>query len=117
MLGSRRLALIGAPAFVVLGLVLSCTVVAVVAGNPGFYIWKIFSGKAHGGRCADINNVQIYFETYGTGPPVLVLPGGLGRLEDMRHQIRALASSRFVIAPDSRGHGRSTDADVPLSYA
>ena len=85
--------------------------------TPDFYIWKIFSGKAHGGRYANVNNVQIYFETYGTGPPVLVLHGGLGRLEDMRHQIRALASSRFVIAPDSRGHGRSTDADVPLRYS
>lgn len=115
MSGSWRLALIGAPAFAVLGLL--CLVVAVAAGNPAFFIWKVFSGKAHGGRYADIDNVQIYFETYGAGPPVLVLHGGLGRLEDMRHQIRALASSRFVIAPDSRGHGRSTDADIPLSYS
>jgi pimeloyl-ACP methyl ester carboxylesterase len=116
-LRSRRLALAGASVFAVLGVALFCMVVAAVVGNPGFYIWKIFSGKAHGGRYAAINNVQIYFETYGTGPPVLVLHGGLGRLEDMRHQIRALASSRFVIAPDSRGHGRSTDADVPLNYS
>ena len=51
------------------------------------------------------------------GSRVLVLHGGLGRLEDMQHQIRALAKTRFVIAADSRGHGRSTDTNDPLSYS
>jgi pimeloyl-ACP methyl ester carboxylesterase len=35
----------------------------------------------------------------------------------MQHQIRALAKTRFVIAADSRGHGRSTDTNDPLSYS
>jgi pimeloyl-ACP methyl ester carboxylesterase len=34
----------------------------------------------------------------------------------MSHQIRALAATRFVIAADSRGHGRSSDSDAPLTY-
>jgi pimeloyl-ACP methyl ester carboxylesterase len=60
---------------------------------------------------------RFYYETYGEGKPVLVLHGGLGCLEDMQHQIRALAKTRFVIAADSRGHGRSTDTNDPLSYS
>ena len=79
-----------------------------------FYIWKLFSGKAHGGQHLPVDDVSIYCETFGTGSPVLVLHGGLGSIEGMSYQIRALAKSHFVIAVDSRGHGRSTDANWSL---
>ena len=82
-----------------------------------FYLWKVFSGKAHGGQHIPIDGVSIYCETFGAGPPVLILHGGLGSMEGMSYQIRALAASHFVIAVDSRGQGRSTDANVPLSYS
>ena len=83
----------------------------------GFYVWKFIAGKAHGGQYVNVNNVDIYYETYGAGsPPVLVLHGGLGSIEGMSYQIRALATSHFIVAPDTRGHGRSTDSDAPLSY-
>jgi pimeloyl-ACP methyl ester carboxylesterase len=85
-------------------------------GKLGFYAWKLFSAEAHGGQYADINGIRLYYETYGRGQPVLVLHGGAGSLEDMRYQIAALAAARFVVAPDSRGHGRSSDTDTPLSY-
>ena len=86
-------------------------------GIPAFYLWKAASRTAHGGQSAEINGVRIYYETFGAGPPVLVLHGGTAFLESMHYQIRALAQSHFVIAPDSRGHGRSIDGDGPLSYA
>jgi pimeloyl-ACP methyl ester carboxylesterase len=85
-------------------------------GIPAFYVWKAVSGKAHGGQYADINGTRIYYETYGTGRPVLVVHGGLGAIELVHYQISALAASRFVIAPDSRAHGRSSDSNQPLSY-
>ena len=88
-----------------------------MGGTPGFYVWKWLSGKANGGRYAARNSVQIYFETYGSGEPVLVLHGGLGCLERMHHQIRALAEKYLVIAVDTRGHGRSSGAEEPFSYA
>jgi pimeloyl-ACP methyl ester carboxylesterase len=61
--------------------------------------------------------VKIYYETYGNGPPVLVLHGGTVFLETMHYQITDLASDHFVVAPDTRGHGRSTDSPGPLHYA
>jgi pimeloyl-ACP methyl ester carboxylesterase len=82
-----------------------------------FTVWRTLSSEAHGGQYANINGVRIWYETYGSGRPVLVLHGGSGSLEDMREQIRALAATRFVVAVDSRGHGRSTDSNAPLSYA
>jgi len=85
-------------------------------GIPAFYVWKAISGKAHGGQYADVNGTRIYYETYGAGRPVLVLHGDISALEHVHYQISALAASRFVIAPDSRGHGRSPDSNQPLSY-
>ena len=82
-----------------------------------FYLWKVFSGKAHGGQHIRVDDVSIFCETFGAGPPVLVLHGGLGYIEDMSFQIMALAKTHFVIAVDSRGHGRSTGASGPLSYS
>ena len=82
-----------------------------------FYLWKVYSGKAHGGQHIRVDDASIYCETFGSGPPVLVLHGGLGYIEDMSFQIRALAKSHFVIAVDSRGHGRSTGANGPLNYS
>ena len=83
----------------------------------GFYLWKQISGKAHQGQYVTSDGVQIYFETFGKGEPVLVLHGGgPGCLEAMQTQIRALADKYFVIAPDSRAHGRSGDGSGPLTY-
>ncbi|MGV8998074.1 MAG: alpha/beta fold hydrolase [Parvibaculaceae bacterium] len=86
-------------------------------GIPAFHVWKVTSGKFHGGAIADINGAKIYYETYGEGPPVLVLHGGTGFIESMHYQISDLAKTHLVIAPDSRGHGRSTDGEGPLHYA
>jgi pimeloyl-ACP methyl ester carboxylesterase len=82
-----------------------------------FYLWKAFSGKAHGGQYIHADDVILYCETFGSGSPVLVLHGGFGSIQAMSYQIRALAPSHFVVAVDSRGHGRSTDANVPLNYS
>lgn len=81
-----------------------------------FSAWKLIEAKGHGGQYFDVKDASIYYETYGAGPPVLVLHGGLGSIESMSHQIEALAKSHLVIAVDSRGHGRSTDSNTQLSY-
>ncbi|MBI1814016.1 MAG: alpha/beta hydrolase [Deltaproteobacteria bacterium] len=94
-----------------------CALNRLAFGIPAFYLWKAVSRTAHGGRYAEINGVRIYYETFGAGAPVLVLHGGTAFHESMHYQIRALVQSHFVIAPDSRGHGRSTDGEEPLSYA
>jgi len=86
-------------------------------GLPGFFAWKALSGRWSAGHYARIRGVRIYYETYGHGPPVLALHGGPGFLETMHYQICALAGRRRVIAPDSRGQGRSTDGPGPLHYA
>lgn len=110
--------------FVVLGILLAVGVGAFVYldrssnGIVGFYAWKLVPGHTVTETHADINGISLYYETYGAGRPVLVLHGGSAFLETMHNQITALAEDHFVIAPDSRAHGRSGDVDgAPLSYA
>jgi pimeloyl-ACP methyl ester carboxylesterase len=85
-------------------------------GIPRFYAWRTLSGRFHGAQRARIDGVSIYYETYGEGPPVLVLHGAGAFLETMHPFIHALAPTHTVIAVDSRGQGRSTDAAGPIHY-
>ncbi len=91
-------------------------------GIVGFYAWKLMPGNVQAEARVDINGISLYYETYGKthseGSPVLVLHGGSAFIETMHNQITALAEDHYVVAPDSRAHGRTSDAEgVPLSYA
>jgi pimeloyl-ACP methyl ester carboxylesterase len=77
----------------------------------------MLSSQFHGGSRDNVNGISLYYETYGQGPPVLVLHGASGFLETMHYFITALAPDHTVIAVDSRAQGRSTDSAAPLSYA
>ena len=51
------------------------------------------------------------------GVPVLLLHGGFGNSNYFGHLIPVLVAHGYrVIAMDSRGHGRSTRSDAPLTY-
>ena len=89
-------------------------------GIPGFMLWRATSGAAHGGQAIDVDTdagARLYFETYGEGEPLLLIHGGLSTIETMHNQIRAFAGDRFVIAADSRAHGRSSPIEGGLHYA
>lgn len=63
------------------------------------------------------NGVKIWHALFGDGPPVVLLHGGLGNLDNWAYQIPFLVRSGFsVVGIDSRGHGRSTRDDGPYSY-
>jgi pimeloyl-ACP methyl ester carboxylesterase len=72
------------------------------------------------GRHADIAGARIWFAEWGPGsarPPVLLLHGGFGNSNYFGRLIPVLTAHGYrVIAMDSRGHGRSTRSDAPLSY-
>lgn len=67
------------------------------------------------GKYAIIDDLKIYYETYGEGTPLLLLHGGLGSIENFSMVIPALSKNYKVIAVDSPGHGRSSITDT-LSY-
>jgi len=60
---------------------------------------------------------RIWYTTCGSGPPVILLHGGLGHSGNWGYQVPALVMSGYrVVLIDSRGHGRSTRDARPFSY-
>lgn len=60
---------------------------------------------------------RIWFASYGSGAPVILLHGGLGHSGNWGHQVAALLENSYrVIVIDTRGHGRSTRDHRPYSY-
>lgn len=63
------------------------------------------------------NGAQIWYSTYGSGSPVILLHGGLGHSGNWGYQVPALVKNGYrAIVIDSRGHGRSTRDAQPYSY-
>ena len=66
------------------------------------------------GEYAEVNGINLYFETLGTGRPLILLHGGLGSGEMFGPILPALAEQHQVIAVDLQGHGRTADIDRPI---
>jgi pimeloyl-ACP methyl ester carboxylesterase len=66
------------------------------------------------GQYAEVNGVNLYFETHGAGRPLVLVHGGLGSGEMFGPTLPALAERHQVILPDLQGHGRTADIDRPL---
>jgi pimeloyl-ACP methyl ester carboxylesterase len=65
----------------------------------------------------ETDGARIWYSTYGTGEPVILLHGGLGNGGNWGYQVPSLVESgRRVILIDSRGHGRSTRDARPYTY-
>jgi pimeloyl-ACP methyl ester carboxylesterase len=66
------------------------------------------------GRYAQVNGLNLYYETLGTGRPLILLHGGLGSGEMFGPTLPQLAEHHQVITPDLQGHGRTADIDRPI---
>jgi pimeloyl-ACP methyl ester carboxylesterase len=74
-----------------------------------------WTGEAPGtGEYADVNGMNLYYETRGAGRPMILLHGGLGSGEMFGPILPALAGRHQVIAVDLQGHGRTGDIDRPI---
>ena len=72
------------------------------------------SDKKGTGRYADVNGINLYYETHGSGRPLVLLHGGLGSGEMFGPVTTLLAARHQVILPDLQGHGRTADIDRPI---
>ena len=66
------------------------------------------------GQYADVNGIRLYYETHGTGRPLILLHGGLASGEMFGPTVPALAADHQVFLVDLQGHGRTADIDRPL---
>ncbi|MBN1534582.1 MAG: alpha/beta fold hydrolase [Spirochaetes bacterium] len=86
-------------------------------GIISYFAWRALSPRSGEGHYCTLKGHRIYYEIHGSGEPLLLLHGGTAFIESFFMQIPALSSEFRVIAPDSRGHGRSDDVEGPLHYA
>jgi len=72
------------------------------------------SGAPGAGQYAEVNGLNLYYETHGAGWPLILLHGGLGSGEMFWPILPALTEGHQVIAVDMQGHGRTADIDRPI---
>jgi pimeloyl-ACP methyl ester carboxylesterase len=65
---------------------------------------------------ASVNGLEMYYETRGTGRPLVLLHGALMTIEQFGDVLPSLAKTRQVIAVEQQAHGRTADIDRPFSY-
>jgi len=63
------------------------------------------------------DGARIWYASYGSGPTVILLHGGLGHSGNWGYQVPVLVVSGYhTVVIDSRGHGRSTRDARPFTY-
>ena len=65
---------------------------------------------------AEVNGVNLYYETHGDGQPLILLHGGLLTGESFAPILPMLAAQHRVILVDQQGHGRTADVDRPIDH-
>jgi CubicO group peptidase (beta-lactamase class C family)/pimeloyl-ACP methyl ester carboxylesterase len=76
-----------------------------------------FGDNPAAGRTVDVGGAKIYYEVYGSGPPLLLLHGGLyGYIDEFAGFIPRLSQRYKVIAVATRGHGKSSVGTKEYSY-
>ena len=69
------------------------------------------------GKYVSVGDTKIYYEVYGKGEPLLVLHGGgVGCTYEMGRFIDELSKDYMVIAPSTRGQGKSGIGTKPITY-
>jgi pimeloyl-ACP methyl ester carboxylesterase len=65
---------------------------------------------------APVNDLSLYYEVHGEGPPLILLHGSYMTADMMAPLATGLAATRQVIVPEMQGHGRTADADRQITY-
>lgn len=69
------------------------------------------------GSHIQVNGVNLYYESYGEGTPLLLLHGGLETCQMWNPVVQVLSKHYQVITPDSRGHGRTASSKEPATFS
>lgn len=64
-----------------------------------------------------VGALEVHYLEQGSGQPLLLLHGGTATAESWGEALPRLAERYRVIAPDTRGHGKTSNPEQKLSYA
>jgi pimeloyl-ACP methyl ester carboxylesterase len=68
------------------------------------------------GQYIQANGLNIYYEEYGQGKPLLLIHGGALTADSWQPYLAAFAKHYRVITPDTRGHGRTANPTGSISF-
>jgi pimeloyl-ACP methyl ester carboxylesterase len=73
--------------------------------------------RRHGAMAyASVNGLQLYYETHGSGRPLVLLHGGVQTVDlSFGPMLEPLAAGRQVIAVELQGHGHTADTDREMT--
>jgi pimeloyl-ACP methyl ester carboxylesterase len=91
-----------------------CTHPTVQPAKEGPTLEAVTPRPAKSGH-VEVNGVNYYYAVYGKGEPLLLLHGGMFRIESFGANLTRLAQSRQVIGVDLQGHGRTPLGDREIS--
>lgn len=93
-------------------LIFTTTITLLYGQNPINY-----GNNKEAGGYKKVNGINIYYEIYGTGKPLIFLHGSGGSIRSARPKIEYFKQFFKVIAIDSRAHGKSIDTTTKeLTY-
>ncbi len=75
-----------------------------------------YGNNQQAGHYAQVNGIQLYYETYGSGEPLIMLHGNGGSINAFSKQIPFFEKYYQVIAIDSRLQGKSGGSPDTISY-
>ncbi|MGL6128553.1 alpha/beta fold hydrolase [Chryseobacterium artocarpi] len=70
---------------------------------------SIYGKNESAAQYLKLKDLDLYYEVYGEGEPLVLLHGNSGSIKDYYQQIPVLSKQYKVIAIDTRGHGKSKD--------
>ena len=77
---------------------------------------SIYGRNDQVGKYVNTRGFRMYYETYGTGEPLLIIHGNGGSINNFLYQIPFFLKHYKVILADSRAQGKSVDNKDSLSY-
>ena len=86
------------------------------ASNPSPFDTTIYGRNEKVGKYVKLRGINMYYESYGKGEPLLIIHGNGGSINNFLYQIPYFAKNYKVILADSRAQGKSTDTGDSLSY-
>ena len=69
------------------------------------------------GTYVQVNGLRMYYETYGSGPPVILIHGGLETCQMWTPVTNAFSRYYQVFTPDSRAHGRTDNPSGLFNFS
>lgn len=74
--------------------------------------------SAHKSGYSEVNGINMYYEIYGSGSPLVLIHGGGSTIQTSFGKILPLLSKhRKIIAVELQAHGHTGDRNTPLSFA